>query len=134
MAKREKGKVYYEVTKEKPFGMFQVLLMGGATGSVLAFLMVSLLGAFNGMEMDSLIFSFLIASFLGFFFGVLITWLFAQNFGNLILLSSFVSTPAFDSKNSILTNEVQTEESVVEDEEAKGKSIDFVFPELSPDK
>ena len=26
------------------------------------------------------------------------------------------------------------ESPVVEDEEAKGKSVDFVFPELSPDK
>ena len=69
MAKREKDRLYYEITRDKPFGTFQMLLVGGSAGSVVGFLITSLVGACAGMEMDALVLAFLVASFLGFLLG-----------------------------------------------------------------
>lgn len=69
MARREKNRLYYEITKEKPFGSFQMLLVGGSAGSVTGFLIASLVGAYEGMEMDVLVLVFLVSSFLGFLLG-----------------------------------------------------------------
>jgi hypothetical protein len=138
MAKREKDRLYYEVTKEKPFGMFQMVMVGGTAGSILAFLIVSLVGAYEGIEMDSLILAFLLSSLLGFFFGGLLMWLFIQWFDRWMPTSSLlgVGEPLKASEAEVVpisTQEVESSQ-VVDDEEAKGKSVDFVFPELSPDK
>lgn len=135
MAKREKDKIYYEVTREKPFGTFHMLMVGGASGSVLSFLIVSLVGAYSGMEMDSLVLFFLVATFLGFFFGAMLVWLFQKYFEK-NLNFSFLSG-GVEEKPAVTVGEPlpePMESPVVEDEEAKGKSVDFVFPELSPDK
>jgi hypothetical protein len=136
MAKREKDRLYYEITKEKPFGSFQMLLVGGSAGSVTGFLIASLVGAYEGMEMDVLVLAFLIASFLGFFFGAILMWLCLRYFGKLIAdipLAGESSSPApsEETSESFVSSE---EHPVVENEADKGKSVDFVFPGLSPDK
>ncbi len=142
MAKREKDRIYYEITREKPFGYFQTLLVGGAAGSVVGFLIASLVGACSGMDMDTIVLAFLVASFLGFFFGGLFTWLATSYWGKWVSEASLpgarevssasaeVATPGLEELEGI-PGEAG---SAVEGDEAKGKSVDFVFPELSPDK
>jgi hypothetical protein len=139
MAKREKDRLYYEITKEKPYGSFQMLLVGGSAGSVLGFLIASLVGAYEGMVMDSLVFAFFMASFLGFFFGALVTWLALRYLEKFIPISTLLGRTASPRPTmSSVPDEVVAlpvaESPMVENEEVKGKSVDFVFPELSPDK
>lgn len=142
MAKREKDRLYYEITREKPFGVFQTLMVGGAAGSVMGFLMASLVGALVGMEMDAVVLAFLAASFLGFFFGAVFTWLAVRYFGKWIsdaALGGDKLETGPEPEATLATPEMGMEESQdigaeAENDEAKGKSVDFVFPELSPDK
>ena len=143
MAKRDKNRLYYEVTKERPYNTFQLLMMGGSAGSVLAFFIVSLIGAYEGTDMDSLVLAFLLASFIGFFFGAFVTWTFINRLDNLLSIASLldgVSTtacpaqPVVSEAISEPTETIDETNSAVGGEENKGKSIDFVFPELSPDK
>lgn len=135
MAKRAKDKLYYEITREKPYGSFQILMVGGAAGSVLGFLVISLVGAYEGTEMDTLVLAFLAASFLGFFFGLMLTWLSIHYFEKLIVVFPFdpQKTQPLPSSENVIPLEA-TETPILENDEAKGKSVDFVFPELSPDK
>ncbi len=135
MAKKDKDRLYYEITKEKAYGSFQMLMVGGSAGSVLGFLIASLVGAYEGMEMDSLVLAFLVASLLGFFFGLLLMWLAITYLEKLIPSSALiaglpVATPPVETTS--MAEEVQPA-SALDIEEGKGKSIDFVFPELTPD-
>ena len=145
MPKRQKDRMYYEITKEKPLSTFHLLLAGGAAGSILAFLIVSLLGACVGMEMDALVLAFLIASFLGFFFGAFLTWLAQRYLGNFVSRAAGLGSPDEESLSQQAPVSMEVSETgeipadlapptAVEGEEDKGKSVDFVFPELSPDK
>ena len=140
MAKRDKNKLFYEVTKERPLGSFHVLMVGGSAGSVLAFLVVSLVGAYEGVGIDSLVFAFLVASILGFLFGALLSWFAWRYFDEWVPVSAlWGGTPEkpipAEMAGAPAPPAVEAEPNpVVEDEEAKGKSVDFVFPELSPDK
>ena len=134
MAKKEKDRLYYEITREKAYGSFQMLMVGGSAGSVLGFLIATLVGAYEGMEMDSLVLAFLVASLLGFFFGLLLMWLAITYLENLIpssLIIGGLPTPAAPVEN-LAADEPQPF-SPVESEDGKGKSVDFVFPELTPD-
>jgi len=134
MAKKEKDRLYYEITKEKAYGNFQMYLVGGSAGSVLGFLIISLVGAYEGMEMDSLVLAFLVASFLGFFFGVMIMWIAITYIEKLIPTSSLTSGGVDASVPAEAAPLAESEAAPsVESEESKGKSVDFVFPELSPD-
>ena len=140
MAKKDKDRLYYEITKERAFGSFQMLMVGGSAGSVLGFLIASLVGAYEGMEMDSLVLAFLVASLLGFFFGLVVMWLAITYLDKFVSSSALIGglpaqapiveeagpMPAEMPESAVAENE--------EAEEAKGKSVDFVFPELSPDK
>ncbi len=137
MAKREKDKLFYEITKEKPLGAFHIILVGGGAGSVLAFLIVSLVGAYEGVEIDSLVLAFLISSMLGFFFGAILAWVGWRYLDELIPVSAlWGGQPAKISEPEQTEVPAPAVESapMVEDEGAKGTSVDFVFPELSPDK
>jgi hypothetical protein len=141
MAKRVKDRLYYEVTKEKPFGLFHMLMVGGAAGSVLAFLTVSLVGAYEGTEMDSLVFAFLLSSFLGFFFGALLTWAVVSFFEKWIPVPAMLGMEETSPVQAAGEPEVveapvseMEKGPIVENEEVKGSTVDFIFPELSPDK
>ena len=136
MAKREKDRLYYEITREKPYGTFQMLLVGGATGSVVAFMIVSLVGACAGMEMDVLVLAFLIASFLGFVLGAVTIWLIQRYLGKWISDTTPGATNAapVEAKETPETLEVPPENPVMAEDATKGKTVDFVFPELSPDE
>jgi len=133
MAKREKDKIYYEVTKERPLGTFHLLLVGGAAGSVLSFLIVTLVGAYAGMDLDGLVLFFLISNFSGFLFGAGIVWLALKYLEPRISDSLLIGRKVSAVPEPMEVVPLQ-ESPIVEDEEAKGKSVDFVFPELSPDK
>ncbi len=135
MATQGKDRLFYEITREKAYGNFQMLMVGGSAGSVLGFLIISLVGAYEGMEMDSLVLAFLIASFLGFFFGLLIMWLMITYLEKMIPVSALIAgMPAAKTPEEVApAMEMEPAPAVIENEEAKGKSVDFVFPELSPD-
>lgn len=135
MAKKNKN--IYEVTKEKPAGSFGLLISGGASGTVFLFLVTLLLGAYSGMSLDNLIFVFLLSGFLGFFLGMGLTWIIIRYFGEVLNLSSLVE-PAGLRKTEAPVPEPEmpdttTEPVVSMEEEAKGKSVDYVFPEFSPE-
>jgi hypothetical protein len=134
MADRARDKQFYEITKEKPSGRYQILMVGGSAGSVLAFLVISLVGAYTGMALDSLVLSFLAASFLGFFLGGLLTWLSFSYFGKISKeFEKESDEKTMVEPEPIVEENIQTELSPDTDEN-KGQSVDFVFPELSPDK
>lgn len=136
MARQDKDRIYYEITKEKPFGHFQLLLVGGSAGSVTGFLIASLVGAYEGMEMDSLVLAFLVASLLGFVFGASLMWLFLHYFSKFV--NELALTPGESQKPEMEPEapleEVVMEGPAVQNEDQKGQSVDFVFPEFSPDK
>src|ERR1039458_9552120 len=128
MAKKNKDRLYYEITREKAYGSFQMLMVGGSAGSVLGFLVASLVGAYEGMEMDSLVLAFLVASLLGFFFGILLMWLAITYLEELIPSSSIIG--GIPAQVAPVENSAANEPqplSPLESEDGKGKSIDFVF-------
>jgi hypothetical protein len=131
MAKNNKGKQFFEVTREKPTGKGYVLLMGGSVGSAVSFFIVSVLGSFYGIGMDDLIFYFILSSIFGFFVGGFLTWLFVLYFSK-VASASFVSSAEEVQAQSVETSSSESVMAVEESE--KGQSVDFVFPELSPDK
>jgi hypothetical protein len=131
MAKNNKGKQFFEVTREKPVGKGYVLLMGGSVGSAVSFFIVSVFGSFYGIGMDDLVLDFILSSIFGFFMGGFVTWLFVLYFSK-VVSASFVSPV---EKIQTQSAETDSSESVMAAEESeKGQSVDFVFPELSPDK
>jgi hypothetical protein len=131
--KREKDRIYYEVTKERPLGTFHLLLVGGASGSVLSFLIVTLVGAYAGMDLDGLVLFFLMANFIGFLVGASVVWLSLKYLEPRIPDSFLIGRKAIPAPPQV-ESVTEVEGPVLEDSEAKGKSVDFVFPELTPDK
>jgi hypothetical protein len=143
MAKKDKDRLYYEVTKERPYNTFQMLMMGGSAGSVLAFFIVSLIGAYEGTEMDSLVLAFLLASFLGFFVGAYFMWFVINRLESLLPIANLLDGTVSKIPSEIISPSVsevappivkEDTSTAIENDDTKGKSIDFVFPELSPDK
>jgi hypothetical protein len=135
MAKNNKGKQFYVVTREKPAGKIYVLLMGGSMGAVISFFIVSVLGTFYGTEMDDLVFFFILFGILGFFVGVFLTSFFIFYFSKVIAASSVVAMEKPTEETLVEHLETPNLESAMPAEETeKGQSVDFVFPELSPDK
>ncbi len=134
MADQNKGKQFYELTREKPYGLFHMILVGGTACAVLAFLIVSLVGTYEGLAMDSIILGFLAAVLLGFLVGGLLTWLAIQYISPIV--------ERMDHEKEIPVPETTINESVgplegpspSEESEDKGQSVDFVFPEISPDQ
>jgi hypothetical protein len=131
MAKNNKGKQFFEVTREKPVGKGYVLLMGGSVGSAVSFFIVSVLGSFYGIGMDDLVFYFILSSIFGFFVGGFFTWFFILYFSK-VALASFVSS--VDEVQVQSAETASSDSAMTVEESEKGQSVDFVFPELSPDK
>lgn len=133
MAKDKKGKIFYEVTKEKPSGKTHVFLMGGSVGAVISFFIVSALGVFSTIGMDDLVFYFILSCLVGFLVGGFLTWVFVENFSKVVSGPS-VSTPQPNDVKPVTPENPSGEPEANPDEADKGQSVDFVFPELSPDK
>ena len=134
MAKDSKGKVFFQVTKEKPSGRSQIILAGASGAAAISFFMVSVLGTLYGIEMDQLVFYFILSSIIGFFVGGALTWLFVRNFSKVISASEMFVPEGAEAKPSVEAQPVINPEPAAPGEEDKGQSVDFVFPELSPDK
>jgi len=137
MPKNKKGQIYYQVTHEKPQGPSHVLLLGGSVGAALSFFIVSVAGALNGTEMNDLVLYFILSAILGFFVGTFLTWLFLRNFASVVSASSSLTqteVSASSAPEAPITSEQTAQSPAVPAEEDKGQSVDFVFPELSPDK
>ncbi len=133
MADQNKDKQFYELTREKPYGLFYMILVGGTACSVLGFLIVSLVGIYEGLPLDSIILAFLAAVLLGFILGGLMTWLAVSYIGPII--DSFESekiTPSADPSVPEPSQTIETPEETLETD--KGQSVDFVFPEITPDQ
>ncbi len=133
MAKKD-NKNTYEITRERPTGSFGLLLSGGAAGTVFLFLVTLLIGAYAGISLDNLIFYFLLSGFAGFILGAGVTWIIIRYFGEIIHFSSLVpSAAAAASQPAEPETPMETEPVVEEGSEEKGKSVDYVFPEFSPE-
>lgn len=135
MTDRSKIKQYYEITREKPFGLFRVYMVSGSVGSAFGFLIATMIGAYQALPMDSLVLAFLSASFIGFIIGTIIIWLFLHYFNHFINEKDFwPSVPTNTIKNTEKEVINPTTTTIVNDGTDKGKTIDFTFPEFSPDK
>jgi len=133
MAKKD-NKNTYEITRERPTGSFGLLISGGAAGSVFLFLTTLMIGAYAGISLDNLIFYFLLSGFAGFIFGAGMTWIIIRYFGEIIHFSSLVpSAAAGSSQPTEPEPPMETELPIEEGSEEKGKSVDYVFPEFSPE-
>jgi phosphate/sulfate permease len=107
----------------------------GAIGAALGFFTALLAGACSqSATLDSIVVVSLMATVLGFGIGLLVSWVFQRYFGNLL---EQVSKPA--SSTSIPSPEsdgaqVSAPDATSTPTEDKGQSVDYVFPEFSPDQ
>jgi len=134
MADHNKGKQFYELTREKSYGIFHMILVGGTACAVLFFLIVSLIGAYEGLPMDSIILAFLTAVLLGFMLGGSITWLAIKYIGPIVDKiddEKSSAQPVVPSPELMVPIE-SVEQTELSDD--KGQTVDFVFPEISPDQ
>jgi hypothetical protein len=131
MARSDKNT--YEITREKPEGSFGLLISGGACGTVFLFLVTLLIGAYAGMSLDNLIFYFLLSGFAGFLFGAGATWIIIRYFGEIVHFSNLAQPMAAAAPPEEAEPQPETETPVEEGSEGKGKSVDYVFPEFSPE-
>jgi hypothetical protein len=133
MASQNKDKQYYELTREKPYGLFYMVLVGGTACSVLGFLIVSLVGTYEGLPLDSIILAFLAAVLLGFILGGLMTWLAVKYIGPVIdKFDSEKSAPPIETSVPESVQAIETPEETPDAD--KGQTVDFVFPEITPDQ
>src|SRR6185369_6402929 len=119
MAKKDKDKLYYELTREKPMGTFHMMIVGGTLGTVFGFMISTLWGLLRGADLDGLVLGFLASSFLGFLLGAGVVWTVLRFWGKL------TSGPSAGSKSPAAPGqapEAEVPSPLVEDEEAKGKS------------
>jgi hypothetical protein len=136
---KTKGK-YYEVTKERKASTWEITLSVGAIGAALGFFTALFAGACSqSATLDYIVVISLLATVLGFGIGLLVSWLFQKYFGNLL---EQVSKPIVATQGSSIqgetaqaspANAVDTNAAPSETEE-KGQSVDYVFPEFSPDQ
>ena len=133
MPKDKKGQIYYDVTKDKGQDISHLLLVGGSVGAALSFFVISVLGALNGMEMNDWVFYFILSAIIGFLLGAVATLVFVRFFIK-VVSSSMATEPAAPTASAPIATSTEGPNPVVPTEEDKGQSVDFVFPELTPDK
>jgi hypothetical protein len=136
MAEKDKknGK-YYEVTKERKASSWEITMSVGAIGATLGFFTALLAGACSqSATLDTIVVVSLVATILGFAIGLLASWVFQTYFGNLL---EQVSKPvkADPAETSVPpSSEAVSVEATSNPTEDKGQSVDYVFPEFSPDQ
>jgi hypothetical protein len=126
-------KKYYVITKERPSGFLGLLLVGASAGTIFLFLVTILICAYDGVGLDNLIFYFLLAGFIGFFIGGFLTWLIIQYFSELISTKPLASTTNPNSSDEVVQAPINDPSPVADTDETKGKSVDYIFPEFSPE-
>jgi hypothetical protein len=134
MAKDKKGNLFYEVTREKPVGKLQILLMGGSVGTVVSLFIVAVVGSFYGTGMDDLVFFFILSGIFGFFVGGFLIWFFIHSFSKAVAVSFGEPKKKNEEKIENQPAAANSEPVVLAEDAAKGQSVDYVFPEISPDK
>jgi len=128
MAQKAKGKLFYQVSKEAAVENSGIYGMGGAAGVVVCLFLALLLGDFLALSLDTILFAVVISVFLGFGAVAFLAWLIASGFKGV-----FPSPPSLLGKNEVSVGDESRQRPVVGKEE-KGRSVDFVFPEFSPEK
>jgi len=124
MAKdKETGKQYL-ITKERPATPFEMILSVGSIGAAMGFFLTLLVGAVTAsFTLDGLLLVSLVFSVVGFGLGLGVGWLIVRYLGDLL---NVITRPTAHAA------ETPAPEAGVKEED-KGKSVDYVFPELSPD-
>jgi phosphate/sulfate permease len=134
-AKDKKNGKYYEVTKERRASTWEITLSVGAIGATLGFFTALLAGACSqSATLDSIVVVSLLATILGFGIGLLVSWVFQRCFGNLL---DQVTKPVSSTSETVPENDgmqTSTPEPAPAETEEKGQSVDYVFPEFSPDQ
>ncbi len=128
--KDKKGAKYYEVTKERRASSWEIILSVGAIGATLGFFTALLVGACSqSATLDTILVVALTATLLGFGLGILASWIFRKYFGELL---TQVTQPLQAPTPPV--SETPPEAVVVEATvEPKGQTVDYVFPEFTPD-
>jgi len=133
-SKDKKNGKYYEVTKERKASTWEVVLSVGAIGAALGFFTALLAGSCSqSATLDSIVVISITATLLGFAIGILVAWVFLKYFGN--LLDPISQTKVSDGSMSTMSPSSEaSQEAAPAPDEDKGQSVDYVFPEFSPDQ
>jgi len=133
MAKdKETGKLY-EITKERPATSFEMVLSVGSIGAAVGFFMTLVVGACTAtFTLDGLLLVSLVFSVTGFGLGLLVGWLILKYLGDLLNIIAVPKAAELTKPSSVAGGEAVAETAVM-NEVDKGNSVDYVFPELSPD-
>jgi hypothetical protein len=133
MAKEKETGKLYEITRERPATPFEMVVSVGSIGAALGFFMTLVVGACTAtFTLDGLLLVSLVFSVTGFAIGLLVGWLILRYLGDLLNVITRPQPPAPRVSRQGTDVDTATEASVVSGED-KGKSVDYVFPELSPD-
>ncbi len=133
MAKdKETGKLY-EITKERPATPFEMIVSVGSIGAAVGFFMTLVVGACtSSFTMDGLLLVSLVFSVTGFGIGLLVGWLILRYLGDLLNIIT-QPKPSAARVDAVSAPSAAMPEAAVVTGEDKGKSVDYVFPEFSPD-
>jgi hypothetical protein len=133
MAKEKETGKLYEITRERPATPFEMVISVGSIGAAVGFFMTLVVGACTAsFTMDGLLLVSLVFSVVGFGVGLLVGWLILKYLGD--LLNAITQPKSTVVKTSFAqTNAAVPPDAAVVSWEDKGQSVDYVFPELSPD-
>jgi len=129
--KDKKGAKYYEVTKERRASSWEIVLSVGAIGATLGFFTALLVGACSqSATLDTILVVALTATLLGFGLGILASWIFRKYFGDLL---AQVTQPLPAPSPAVSAPDPAPVEAEAPVEPGKGQTVDYVFPEFTPD-
>jgi hypothetical protein len=131
---RKKSKKFYEITKEKPITWWEIILTIGAMGAAIGFFLSLTIGiGVAGYPLDSLLFNSILSCVLGFGVGLLLGYIIVHYLETLLVEAGILKLDKVEeaktSPESGATSEVQAASAEVD----KGKSVDYVLPEFSPE-
>lgn len=146
--KDRKGRIFYEVTREKPMTPPETMLASGAVGAAVGFFFMLLGGAALGrIPLDGMVLLSLLAAVLGFAAGFATALLLWRHFHFLAQEASdggmVVKADGTEAINDLeqksagnAASEVSDTTGVEEknDSSKHGSSVDYVFPEFAPDR
>lgn len=132
MAKEKETGKLYEITKERPATPFEMILSVGSIGAAIGFFMTLVVGACTAtFTLDGLLLVSLVFSVVGFLLGLLVGWLILRYLGDLLNAITHPKTTATPMAAG-MENPVDSS-AAGSGSEVRAQSVDYVFPELSPD-
>lgn len=135
MASNKKNAKYYEITKERKASRWEVTLSVGAIGAALGFFTALLAGACSqSATLDTIVVVSLLATVLGFAIGLLAAWVFQKYFGNLLEQVARPEDTQGTPEQSPVGAPAAVSDKPAAPADDKGQSVDYVFPEFSPDQ